>query len=47
MTNHLIRAGFDMRRCSMNYHNPSYCIFEFFDTPALRQAMSQYRRQGA
>lgn len=47
MANYLIRNGYDMQRVSMNYNNTAYCVFEFFDTTALRQTMSLFKRQGA
>ena len=44
MVNHLVRQGFDLIGASDNKIYPQYKVFYFIDTPELRKAMSNFKK---
>lgn len=46
MTNHLVRQGFGIKKVDDSDRGDNLKKFLFHDSPKLRQAMSNFKRQG-
>jgi len=40
----LLEKGFRYKRIECNKDNPKYCVWVFEDSPALHEAIHQYKR---